>query len=299
MDQTKWEGQANKTVRFMVNMLWNGIHQSDTDRFLNNFGNNKKVGLALLNMLIYYSEEQESSIIENLLRMLWHDFWIKGRLGNQNSTSQELYDALNNIHNSMCFVPVNDNDPSSSAFSLSPLYKKSKSLPRNITFAEPTDIPLMMALNKKYYVFYDDVIGTGTQFSTFWGVTKHFGAHNVTLSKIAELNPEIKFYYLALGGDREHINKLREKHPNVTILVSEIFDEDCRVTSENNEYWEFNPDIKQEVIDYVTSKKRELNVSGKFSLDLPLLFQHCRAPNTALSLYWVQKDDAWNALYKR
>ena len=130
-------------------------------------------------------------------------------------------------------------------------------------------------------------------------VTKHFGIHDTTLNTIAELNPDIQFYYLALGGDRKSIDMLRKKYPHVTILVSEIFDEECRVTSEKNEYWEFNPDLKQTVIDYVTNKKQELKVSEKFTLDLPLLFQHCRAPNTALSLYWKQKDGEWNALYRR
>ena len=200
----------------------------------------------------------------------------------------------------MCFVPVNDkDDPSSSSYTLSSLYKKSKALPKTITFADPEDIPLMMAIHKEYFVIYDDVIGTGNQFSVFWNSTRHFGKHNMTLNMLAERNPNIRFYYLALGGYRDNIDKLQKAFPNITIIVSEVFSDDCRVISEKNEYWEFNPEIKQEVIDYVTNKKRELNASRNFSLDLPLLFQHCRAPNTTLSLYWAHKEDKWNELYRR
>lgn len=300
MDEAKWEEQATKTVRFMVNSIWDGINQSDTDRFLGNFNDNKKVGLALLNMLIYYSEEQEASIVDNLLRLLWHDFWIKGFLGEYDNSSNEIYATLDKMNEKICFIPVNDkDDPSSSSYSLSPLYKKSKSMPKAITFAEPKDIPLMMAMHKEYFIIYDDVIGTGNQFSTFWNSTKHFGKYNFTLNMFAACNPSIKFYYLVLGGCRKSIDKLQEEYPNITILVSEVFTDDCSVTSENNEYWEFNPSIKQEVINYVVSKKHELNAESSFSLDLPLLFQHCRAPNTALSLYWYHKEGKWNQLYGR
>ncbi len=66
-----------------------------------------------------------------------------------------------------------------------------------------------------------------------------------------------------------------------------------------NEYWEFNKDKKELVLEFVNKKENELKSKNSFSLNLPLLFQHSRASNTSLSLYWFEKQGKWKELYRR
>lgn len=300
MENEKWSAEAGKKIRFMANHIWDGISYSDVERFLNNFADNKTTGLALLDMLIYYSVEQESSIVENLLRLLARDLWKNSPPDILKGPSSKIFADLETMYQNMCFIPVkDDHDPSSSAFSLTSSYKKAVSLPKSIEFIEPADVPIMIAMKKKYLVFYDDIIGTGNQFREFWSDTKHFSGFNYTLQDISKQNPDTKIYYLVLGACEESKKELEREFPNITIIVSEVFSADYSVMSRENEYWEFNKDLMETIQEYISVKETELNINNKFSKYLPVLFQHTRAQNTALSLYWFEKENTWNALYRR
>lgn len=299
MINDKWEKQVMKKIRFMTNNIWNGISFSDVERFLTNFGEDRIVGLTLLDMLIYYSYEQEEYIVKNLIRLLKRELWISEEVGKRDKSAREINKSLNEVYKTMCFIPVNDHDPSDSAFSLTTIYKKSEDVSRMVEYVEVKDIPLMIALQKKFFVFYDDIIGTGTQFRKFWSKTEHFGKQNITLNYIAEKNPDIKFYYLVLGGYKNSIDTLMEEFPNLKVIASEIFTKDYDIFNEGNEYWEFNSDKREQVLQYIQKKESELGSKSSFSLNLPLLFQHSRASNTALSLYWFSKPDKWKELYRR
>lgn len=300
MTVEEWKEQVKKKIRFMTNYIWDGISTSDVDRFLTNFeGDNVIVGHALLDMLIYYSCEQEEFIVENLIRLLNRDLWITGKIGLINQSTEKIQEQLKKLYCDLCFVPVNDHGPSDSAYSLSSTYKKSDMLPQGVTFINPADIPLMIALKKKGFVFYDDIIGTGNQFRTFWSKTRHFGNYPVTLERIAAQNSDLHFYYLVLGGYQKSIYELQRDFPNLKIIASEVFTCDYNIFDNTNEYWEFNRDKKDFVLDYIKEKERALGSNSEFSLNLPVLFQHCRAPNTSLSLYWFTEQGQWEELYRR
>lgn len=299
MDDCKWEKQVMKKIRFMTNCIWDGISFSDVEAFLSNFGNNKMIGLALLDMLVYYSCEQEKFIIENLVRLLNRDLWVSEKIGKKSQSSNEINEGLKKIYSNMCFVPVNDHDPSDSAFSLSSMYKKIEWIPRTVEFINVEDIPMMITMKKKFFVFYDDIIGTGKQFEDFWSKNTHFGKHKVTLKDISKFNTDVQFYYLACGGYKDSITRLEKLFPELRIIVSEVFTSDYRIFANDNEYWEFNSDKRDAVLDFVNKKETELKFQNPFSLKLPLLFQHSRASNTALFLYWFGKKDEWKELYRR
>ncbi len=90
-----------------------------------------------------------------------------------------------------------------------------------------------------------------------------------------------------------------ENISNVRIIVSEYFSKNFDLFDEKNEYWELNPDKKDVVQNFVKKKEFELGSKSSFSKNLPVLFQHGRASNTALSLYWYNKAIDWKELYKR
>ena len=64
--ETEWEESVKKKIQYMANHIWNGLNFTDIEVFLSNFEKeNKMVGWVLLDMLTYYSSEQEQSIISN------------------------------------------------------------------------------------------------------------------------------------------------------------------------------------------------------------------------------------------
>lgn len=284
----------------MTNQVWDGISPTDVDEFISNFDTSDQiVGWVLLDMLIYYSNEQEESIISNLMRLLKRDIWLKEDMAKRELSSSDIKKEFNNIYKKMCFVPVDESDISASSFSLTSQFKKSEDVSRQVKYIKLADVPLMMAMKNKYFIFYDDLIGTGNQFKTFWKKPIFGDNQSISLTDLAIMNPEICFYYMVLGGCQDGIDVLNKNIPNLRIIVSEFFPKSADVFSDENEYWELNPDKKELVLKYVSEKEQELNLKSPFSKNLPVLFQHGRASNTALSLYWSTKSSNWKNLYKR
>lgn len=300
LNKTEWEEAVKKKVRYMTNNVWDGISFSDVEQFISNFEPDEQVvGWVLLDILIYYSNEQEESIISNLIRLLKRDIWLKEDMAKKGLSSDNINREFDEIYESMCFVPVDDSDISASSFGLTSQFKKSEEVSRKVKYIRLEDVPLMMALQKNYFVFYDDIIGTGNQFKTFWEKPIYGENQCFSISELAKKNPDKKFYYLVLGGCQEGIDLLKKEIPNLNVIVSEIFSETADIFSEENEYWEMNPDKKDIVLKFISEKEDELSLKSTFSKNLPVLFQHGRAPNTALSLYWSTKSRNWKALYKR
>ena len=228
-----------------------------------------------------------------------HDLWINEKVAEQKLDSNETNEQMQKIYNQICFVPVKSQDPTDSSYSISSLYRKSENLPKGVEFIEAKDIPLMISLKKKFFVFYDDIIGTGNQFDVFWSRKYYFGDKEITIKDLAEKNTDIKFIYLVFGGYEESIQKLQRDYPELKIIASEVFSNDYSVFNSDNEYWELNKDRREIVQDYVKKVQNDLKVTSKFSLNLPVLFQHSRASNTSLPLFWCNKEDVWKELYRR
>lgn len=300
LNETEWEDTVKKKIRYMTNHVWDGISFTDVEKFISNFDPNEQVvGWVLLDMLIYYSNEQEESIISNLMRLLKRDIWLKEGMAKRELSSEDIKNEFTEIYKKMCFVPVDESDISASSFSLTSQFKKSEDVSRQVKYIKLTDVPLMMAMQNKYFVFYDDIIGTGNQFKTFWENPIFGDYKRFSLSDLAKKNPDKCFYYLVLGGCQDGMDLLKDDIPNLNIIVSEFFPKSTDVFSEDNEYWELNPDKKDFVLNYISEKEEELNLKNPFSKNLPVLFQHGRASNTALSLYWITKPNNWKELYKR
>lgn len=301
-NETEWEDTVKKKIRYMTNHVWDGINFTDVENFISNFESNEQiVGWALLDMLIYYSNEQEESIITNLMRLLKRDIWLKKGMAKRELSSADIKNEFIEIYKSMCFVPVDESDVSASSFSLTSQFKKSEDVSRQVKYIRLEEVPLMMALQNKYFVFYDDIIGTGNQFKKFWERRIFGDPKNISfsISDLVKKNPDKNFYYLVLGGCQEGMDLIKNDIPNLNVIVSEIFPKSTDVFSEENEYWELNPDKKDLVLNYVSQKEKELEIKSAFSKNLPVLFQHSRASNTALSLYWSTKPNKWKELYKR
>ena len=300
VNEMEFEASVNKKVRYMANHIWDGLGNTQIDAFLKNFEKeDKMVGWTMLDMLIYYSSEQEQSIVSNLIRQLKRDIWIESGMAKQDLPSEQINLEFEKILRKMCLVPVDDSNPAASAFGITPQIEVSKEMP-GVTYINVDEIPLMVAMKYKYFVFYDDLIGTGNQFEKFWRHTE-FGSksNRFKLSDVVEKNTDVRFYLLTLGGCEAGLQRLKKSVPKVKIIVSEYFPEHYDVLNEKNEYWELNPDNKDVVCEFIKKKEKELNYYSKYSKNLPVLFQRGRASNTTLSLYWYGKDGQWEGLHKR
>ncbi len=300
ISEVEWIDGIKKKIQYMANNVWDGITYTEVEEFMTNFSKKDQiVGWALLDMLIYYSNEQEESIISNLIRLVKRDIWITQEVEKRDISSQNIEKAFSEIFEKMCFVPVDESDTSASSFNITGQFKKSRAVPNIIEYIKLMDVPLMIAMHYKYFIFYDDIIGTGTQFSRFWKKRQFGNSKKYSLIDLVENNPDACFYYLVFGGYQEGIDKIKKKIPKLKIIVSEYFPKNADILNEENEYWELNPQLKKKVIDYIMEKEKELDFTDKYSKHLPVLFQHGRASNTALSLYWNSKDSLWHELYKR
>ena len=300
VNEMEFEASVNKKVRYMANHIWDGLGNTQIDAFLKNFEKeDKMVGWTMLDMLIYYSSEQEQSIVSNLIRQLKRDIWIESGMAKQDLPSEQINLEFEKILRKMCLVPVDDSNPAASAFGITPQIEVSKEMP-GVTYINVDEIPLMVAMKYKYFVFYDDLIGTGNQFEKFWRHTE-FGSksNRFKLSELVEKNTDVRFYLLTLGGCEAGLQRLKKSVPKVKIIVSEYFPEHYDVLNEKNEYWELTPDNKDVVCEFIKKKEKELNYYSKYSKNLPVLFQRGRASNTTLSLYWYGKDGQWEGLHKR
>lgn len=212
MNIKEWEDSVKKKIRYMANNVWDGLKITNIEEFMSNFSDEDKVvGWVLLDMLIYYSSEQEESIISNLIRLFKRDFWLKMGMAERGLSSSEINSKLKEVYEKMCFVPIGESDPSASSFGLTAQFKKSKEVPNGIKYIDLVDLPLMIAMNYKYFVFYDDLIGTGNQFYQFWKMNIFGKNKEIKLMDLARENTDVIFYYLALGGCQEGIEKLRKK----------------------------------------------------------------------------------------
>lgn len=298
-DENKWKNEVNKKIIYKVNNIWNGIKQVDIERFLKNFNEQDEiVGFALLDMLNFYNYDQEEHIVNNLFRLYERDVCIKNNYFELNSI--EIKKKVKEIYEETCFIPVTDRGPADSAYAVTSIFKKNLSLKSNIKnkenmFIDYKNIPLYYMMGKRYFVFIDDLIGTGSQFEKF--VNDNL-LDKYSIADIMKWNEQAHFYYLAMGGCYDGIEKIEKDIANITVIVSELFNESADILNPNNEYWKYNPDLRDRVIDYIKNKEVELKVNNKYSKNLPLLFEHGRAPNTVLSLYWLSCKQ-WNALYER
>lgn len=297
MDYTEIKNRIERKIKYFVNNIWDGLNETDISRFLGNFSKEDEiVGYVLLDMLIFYSSEQEQSIVENLIRLFKKDLWISNVEDFCKKTSSQINHELNILLNNTCMVPVIDSDMSDSALGISPFFKKTKLFPSSMKYINPDELVIYVAMRKRIIVFYDDMIGSGQQFVDFIQ-KKRF--KDFSIKDIVNRNEDIYFYYLAFSGFKEGIEYINQEVPQIRVIVSEFFDEENMITNVSNDYWYYNFELKEKVIDYIQRKKELYRTKNNFSKDLAVMFQHTRASNTCLSLYWIKRTGEWEALYER
>ena len=137
------------------------------------------------------------------------------------------------------------------------------------------------------------MLGTGHQFDTFLKKDrfKINDKRALSIKDLMEKNPTIVYYYLCMAGHAEGITTIQTAYPKIHVIVSEIFNNEDSVLSEENEYWAYYGDKERDkIIEVLRKIIKEKNIDEPFSRNLSVIFERNRPSNTAFPLYWYNKE---------
>lgn len=284
--------ELHRRIQYQLNHTWlNLIDSTQKDHFLNNFSEEDKIaGLVLLDMLLFHNQAQEKQLMRTLIRKL-HSHIYKSIHPRQEDNSEEIISIITEEMNHIAFIPVIDKNPADSSNSWSAIVRELTGT--SDCFYDIDNLPLLLSLRKKYIVFYDDMLGTGTQFDNYLNKErfKISSKKNLSIRTLMDANQEIAFYYLCLAGHTDGIARIERTYPQIHVVVSELFDDEDSVLSKSNENWAYYEDAERdkiiEILERIISSKK---IEDPFTKNLPVIFERNRPSNTACPLYWYSQN---------
>ena len=299
-DEFKLIEDIQRRIQYQIDHTWHNLIESTSkDQFLNNFSEEDKiVGLVLLDMLLFHNQTQEKQLIKSLIRKLQSSIYKKEH-PRQEESNDTIEKYIQKEMKSVAFIPVSDKNPADSSNAWSALVREITGTTDCIF--EANVVPLLMVLKKKYIVFYDDMIGTGTQFDNFVSIGKYElnKKKSISIKEIMENNSAITCYYLCLAGHTEGVSKIEKSYPWINVIVSEQFDEEDSVLSKDNEYWAYyKADELDKIINILERIIQEKNIDEPFTKNLPIIFERNRPSNTVFPLYWYS-EKGWKPIKER
>lgn len=300
MDEQQLINDIQKRIHYQLNRTWlNSVSSVQKDRFLNNFAEDDKlVGLVLLDMLLFHNQAQEKQLISTLIRRL-RTVIYKQSHPHQRDTNIEIERFLQSEMKSTCFIPVTDENPSDSSNAWTALIREKTNF--TACFYSVDKLPLLLAMNKRHIVFYDDMLGTGNQFETFLTMNRFpiSESKQLSINDLMKFRPEVQYYYICMAAHEDGIKCIGDKWNQLKIIASELFNEYDSVLSTENEYWKFYSEQKRdELIKKLQNVVSKVSPNDRFTKNLPVIFERNRPSNTAFPLYW-RNQVSWNALIPR
>lgn len=299
-DKQNFTEYLEASIHYQMTNTWlNLINSVEKDRFLNNFKpEDKIIGLVLLDMLLFHNQAEEKQLILSLIRKLMSAMYKRKNL-KQDDSSKEINSYLQKEMEAICFIPVTDEDPADSSNAWTSIL--SEFIKTRNEFASIDNLPIHILENKHHIVFYDDMLGTGSQFERFLEKPRFSinERNKISISKLIEQTDTIHFYYMCIAAHKDGIQRIKNKWNQITILASEIFDDKDDILSKENEYWElYENEIRDELIAKIAKYINEFTPDEKFTKNLPIIFERNRPSNTTFPLYWYNQS-TWKPLKPR
>lgn len=288
-----------KRIQYQLNHNWGGIlDSSQKDKFLRNFSpEDEIVGYVLLDMLLLHNQEQEKQLTKVLIHKLYSSIYKKIQ-SDQSQSSMEIETIISKEMKNACFIPVADKNCADSSNAWTSIFRDQ--VGNSDCFYDVDKIPLLLAIKKRYIIFYDDMLGSGTQFDLFLSKARYCLNDKKQLSLWELLsNCNQKVYYLCIAGYKEGIDKIKKEYHRIEIIEAEFFEDDDNILSRSNEYWEYYDDeFKDYMIKKVKNILKEHEVEEPYTRNLPVIFERNRPSNTVFPLYWL-KSEKWNPIKAR
>ena len=258
---------------------------------------------ALIDIFVYFSDQQVSQVFERALRRLLQTFG-----GIEQSLGARRDRILTRLETTI-FVPVEGEtpNPTDSGNFMCRRARQTLELPDS-QVRQPASALQEYLNHGKTIVFLDDIVGTGNQMHGTW--TREYASHDPKSFREAYRQIKRECYYVCLACSKEGRRRLARVSGIDLISAHDLQDRDCfdqalgRIPDhplrsglqESVEALLSKYAVTLKLEGYMSKKKYALYGFGH--LGLTLGFQHSM-PDATLPIYWADAGGGWKALSKR
>lgn len=293
----------NKIIERCENLIhygiWSGIDTMRLHRWLCNFndGEEKYFAACILDSLIYRSEDQTIALIRQLFQRNLPDLNRSDPM--PISPIVDWKDSLIKCNQYRdpgirLVVAVKSSDPPTKSAHVVARYMK-----RNLSINErwiikPVEMENQIKNGIKVFLFIDDFLGTGDQFSAL-----------ITSEKLYQFFSSIYAAYIPLAAHKDGINNLRCMFNNLRVTAVEILDDTHSLFHKNCNCFKDgkNNHISARKFYCNLLKVKNININmnirrGFGDLELAYTFNHA-APDNCLPILWWKETPTWHPLFDR
>ncbi len=279
--------------------IWSGIELTRLRKWLCNFddGEEKYFAACILDSLIYRSEGQTFALIQQLFQRILPDLNrsdpmpISPAVDWKKSLKKSNQDCDPGIR---LVVAVKSSDPpTKSAHAVARYMKRSFSINER-WIIKPTEMENQINYGIKVFLFIDDFLGTGNQFSTF-----------IKDEGLSQCLSSIYAAYIPLTAHKDGIKNLRYKFNNLRVTAVEILDETHNLFHESCNCFKDGKNNHISARMFYDNLLKVKNIKIKpvrqdffGNLELAYIFSHA-APNNCLPILWWKETPTWHPLFDR
>ncbi|MGO9015598.1 MAG: hypothetical protein ACLQF0_11520 [Dissulfurispiraceae bacterium] len=276
--------------------IWSGIDQMRLRRWFANFctDEEKYFAACILDSLIYRSEDQTISLIWHLFQRILPDLirYDSSPIGDtidwQNALKRES-SATDPLIRLVTVVRRSD-PPTKSAYVIARLMKRHLFIDER-WIIKPWEVSDKIKQGVKIFLFIDDFLGTGDQFTSFF-----------KSEDLVKQLPHIYAAYVPLVAHQTGVKHLRDTFSGLRVTSVETLDDSHNIFGNDSSCFKDGtntPDIaKQFYYELLRTRKMFISETGYGDLGLTYAFSHA-APDNCLPLLWWPHAVSWSPLFDR
>jgi len=293
MELLKLEDDVLKRSTFFQDIqIWPINNKLNYEGWLSNFKTDeeKRIGYALLNSFIYYSDDMVNELLKKCL--ILSSCYIKTIITNWDVT--DIYEKA-----VFSYMPGEKHHITDSGLHFARILKKvfniseSRILSPSNLFESITDIPKYTPI-----IFVDDFVGTGTQAKEAWNDFNHNG---INLNKL--LQDRISIYCPLICNQRGY-NRILKECMGLKLICNHILGDEYNLRKENCISWGGDINLFNSAKSFLFTKGKELDIYsycsntvdiyGYSCQGLSIAFEH-GTPDATCAIYTYKSDD-WKPL---
>lgn len=291
---------------FIETAIWTGINKITLRNWLANFRTDKEKYFVacILDHVIYRTKEQTIALIKHLFKYTLPD--LINKLAIFTDQIHEIDSLLRNSNyliNRTGYLPMleirfvgvikSGDSMIKSSHYIGRLFKKDFAIYESLIIT-PAEIENCIKDGVKLFVFFDDFLGSGTQFKDC-----------IEKENIESLLVKAKFIYAPLVAHKKGIEFLKNRFPSIELVYVEFLDESNGVFNDKCNCFTdgVNTPIKVKKYYYELLKNKKINLKrqdrkGFGNLELVYIFEHA-SPDNTLPLLWWPNTSTFKPLFKR
>jgi hypothetical protein len=276
--------------------IWGDLDIARFEAWLNNFSSHEERYFAacLLDHLIYRSKSQTISMLEQLFQRVLPDLTRldPSPLGYAHDLLRSLASRRTDSGIRLVLAVKGVEQGIKSGNEIGRFAKRFLNFPERL-FIPPSKIRSCAQRGIKFFVFIDDFLGTGTQFS------KLLRAENIDRRLLSELY----VVYAPLVSHSAGRQKLMKELPELRVRSVEALDSSYGLFDKDSACFndECNTNDKAKEFYYELLRKKQLSFTRKLGygqLELAYAFEHA-TPNNSLPILWYNGGKKWTPLFYR